>query len=71
MSFVALISKYFVSSSKSSRLSCYARPVSKGLSGILNEFIPSDFPKVETRISLVLLVPAVPSFGGLYDVGCA
>ena len=68
---MALISKYFVSSSKSHSLSCHARPVSTGLSGILNEFIPSDFPKVETRISFGLLVLPVPSFGGLYDVRCA
>ena len=56
MSFTALISKYSVSSLKSSSHSCHAQPVSKGLSGILNKFILSDFPKVETQISDGLLV---------------
>ena len=47
LSFTALISKYFVSSLKSSYF-CYSQPVSNGFSGILNEFILSDFLKVET-----------------------
>ena len=50
LSFTPLISKYFVSSSKSSYF-CHSQPVSKGFSGILNEFILSDFLKVETWIS--------------------
>lgn len=33
-----------------------------GLSGSLNEFILSDFPKVETRISVGLLVTVLGSF---------
>ena len=40
--------------------SCHTWPVSKGLSGILNQFVLSDFLKVETRISLGLLVVPVP-----------
>ena len=56
LSFTALISKYSVSSLKSSSHSCHVQPVSKGLSGILNKFILSDFPKVETQISDGLLV---------------
>lgn len=38
------------------------RPVSMGFSGSLNEFILSDFPKVETRISVGLLVTLLGSF---------
>ena len=53
---MALISKYSVSSSKSLSHSCHARQVSLGLCGILNEFILNDVPKVETQISVGLLV---------------
>ena len=49
---MTLISKYnFVSSSQSLSYSCHAQPVSKGFSGILNEFMLSDFVKFESWIS--------------------
>ena len=57
---------YSVSSSKSMSHSCRAWPVSKALSGILNKFILSDFPKVETQISIGLLVLLVPLFGIIF-----
>ena len=60
LSFTPLISKYFVSSSKSSYF-CHSQPVSKGFSGILKEFILSDFWKLRLEFLLVLLM--VPSFG--------
>ena len=47
-----MISKYDVSSSKSSIHSLHARPTSRGFYGVLNDSIFSDFPALSTLVSV-------------------
>ena len=66
---VHAISKYDVSSSKSSIHSLHARPTSKGFSGILNGSIFSDFPTLSTFTSVGFgacpSAPCWPSVSGM------